>query len=40
MNIHKALLMMMLGGTTGLHVLLRRRTPRSRGRGAPFHAHG
>jgi len=39
-NTHKALLMLLLGGTAALEVLLRRPTPRRRGQGAPFHANG
>ncbi|WP_269455123.1 hypothetical protein [Rhodococcus sp. LB1] len=40
MNTHKALLMLLLGGTAALEVLLRRPTARRRGQGAPFHANG
>ncbi|MFC9841374.1 hypothetical protein ACFVKB_47665 [Rhodococcus sp. NPDC127530] len=40
MNTHRALLMLLLGGTAALEVLLRRPTPRRRGHGAPFHANG
>ncbi|MDF3304852.1 hypothetical protein [Rhodococcus sp. T2V] len=40
MNIHKALLILLLGGTAAVHAILRRPTPRRRGHGVPFHANG
>jgi hypothetical protein len=40
MNIHKVLLILLVGGTAALHTILHRPTPRHRGHGVPFHANG